>query len=538
MFHNRLKLEEAYFIPVFFGAGVVSYFSYESFPFLLIAFFICLFGFLTYYFRYFLFLTLLFAGYGWMHIRANYIVDTQFITQPVENIKLKGIVENIELSSRGQRVVIDIEDHDTLKKVRLRVWKSEDLIPGQTIVFRAHLFPFSEKLTPYSFDFKQAAFYQGINASGRILKVIHKSDPQKKWLQRVRQGIKDRILKNMNGPVKNLAVALTIGDKSGIPQKTREAFSKSGLSHILSISGLHLSLIAFFLMFFFRLVFSLFLILHERYPMYKVTPILAWAFLLPYNFISGAGFPVQRAFIMMSLFILGVITDRRTVSLYSVCLAAFCIMLVCPESVMSVSFQLSFGAVLPIIAFYEKNTLPALVKPLVSTIVASIGTLPFSITVFKYITLQAMTGNILALPLFSYIIMPLTMLSFLGIGYYFLEVTLNWLVWIANYVSFLQWSYIPVPATSTPYFLLLFVIGGLWVCLIQNKWRFWGIGLILLSPLFYKPVTAPNVLISPDGMVRAWKVNSNTYYTDNLRGGKFYLDEWEKVYAIRIFRNK
>jgi len=532
-----LSVEESYFVPVAFGVGIVGYFSYGSLSFLLIASLICLFGFLTYYARYFIFVALCCLGYAWVQVKTDHIVDTKFIKEPIDNVVLKGTVESIEEFPKNQRITLSIDGDELLKKIRLRLWKSEQLTPGQTIKFKAHLLPFLEKPTPYSFDFKRDAFYKGINATGRVVRIIHKSEPQKRWIQRVRENIKQRTHKYISGPAKHLAVALTTGDKSGISQKIKDDFSRAGTSHILAISGLHLSLIAFFLIFFFQFLMSLIPVLHERYPVHKVMPVITWVFLLFYHFISGAGFPVQRAFIMISLFILGTIVDRRTISLYSVCLAAFFIMLIYPESIISVSFQLSFGAVLPIIALYERKRFSPWITPLISTVVASIGTLPFSITVFKYMTLQAITGNLLSLPLFSYIIMPLTMLSFLGFGYYFLEITLGWLTKIAAFTASLQWSHISVPATVTPYFLLFFIVGGLWVCLVQNKWRFGGILFILIAPLFYRPVITPNILVSPDGCVRAWKVNGEIYYTDNIRKGKFDLDEWEKVYAIRIFKD-
>lgn len=534
---NLLSLEENYFTPVFFGGGITYYFYNASFPSLLTLSLLFFFCFLTFYIRYALFVALFFAGYGWMEYRTH-IINTQFIQEPLEDIKLTGIVSNVELFPKNQRVTIDIPHHPFLQKIRLRVWKTEELIPGQTITFRANLMPFSQKTTPYSFDFKRDAFYKGINASGRVVKIMDKKNPKKQWLERLRQKIGNNIRNNMNGPAKELAVALTIGDKNGIPQKIRNYFADSGTSHILAISGLHLSLIAFFLLLFLQFIFCFFPILHEKYPIYKITPCIAWLFLLLYNFVSGTGYPVQRAFIMVSLFIVGIIIDRRTISLYSVCLAAFFIMILFPECIVNVSFQLSFGAVVPIIALYEKQQFSNWLSPIVSTVTASLGTLPFSIIVFKYTTLQAITGNLLALPLFSYIIMPLTMVSFFGFGFYFLEMTLNWLIWIAKFTSSLWWAHIPIPATTKPYFLLFFVCGGLWLCLVQNRLRFLGIIPIILSPLVYFPAHAPNFLTSSDGAVKAWRVNQKIYYTDSIRKGKFYLEEWERVYGIRIVKNK
>jgi hypothetical protein len=130
------------------------------------------------------------------------------------------------------------------------------------------------------------------------------------------------------------------------------------------------------------------------------------------------------------------------------------------------------------------------------------------------------------------------MLSFFGFGFFFLEITLNWLIAIAHFASSLWWAHIAIPATTKPYFLLFFVGGGLWLCLVQNRTRFFGLIPILLSPLVYYPAKAPNFLQSPDGVVKAWRVGEKVYYTKNKRKGRFYLEEWERVYAIKIFSSK
>ena len=576
-----LSLEEFYFIPVFLGAGIAFYFNQDIFFLGLMIGFMSLISFFikvnTH--RFFKTLGLFFLvfclGYGWISLRTHYL-HTSFVQEPLYSVDLVGRIESIETISshyafakrdsqhslahaskqfeqeglkdqiktpiKVKRAVIHIlksplsHKIQTLKKVRLRLEENTQLEPGQVIHFCANLRPIGDKITPYSFDFKRDAFYKGINAVGVIKKISYCEAPKRKSFERLRHKIATRLRTKMKSEAKELAVALTVGDKNGIPKDIRNYFADTGTSHILVIAGLHLSIIGLFLISLLQRVTSLFPILHERFPMHKVNLCLAWFFLLFYNLISGSAYPVQRAFIMISLMILGVLIDRRTISLYSLCLAAFFIMILSPESVISVSFQLSFAAVLPLVALYEKHQFPSWLSPIVTTITASLGTLPFCIVVFRYTTLHAITGNLLVVPFFAYLVMPFMLLSFFGWGLSILEFLLNVMIAMVKFISHFKGAHIDIASPSGPYFIFLFVTGGLILCLIQSRLRFSGLPLILLSPLFYCPVHAPDRLESADGKVKAWRVEKNMFQTKSYN--RFILDEWERVYAIKIQYNQ
>ena len=406
--------EERYFIPVFFGAGIASFFYLFSISWVLIGLGLMIGGYGCFYHRYFMFLFLFFLGYLWIAFRTL-MLGTQFLQKPLRDVVLEGIVENVEMSQRSQHVTMKLKKHQEeipafVLKVKLRAWKNIEIIPGQKMKCLVDLEPFHEKITPYSFDAKREAFYKKINATGEIRKVLFMYDLKQhsffEKIERLRKNIAHNIRLHIKAPEREIAVALTVGEKNAIPQKVRAYFMDSGTAHILSISGMHLGVIGFFVMFFVNFCLSFAPVLREKYPVYKWSSVITWFFLLGYLLISGAGYPIQRAFIMATLFMLGIIIDRRILSLYSVCGAALMIMIITPESIINPGFQLSFSAVIPLVAVYEKCRISSWMAPLVSTLIASIGTLPMSVVTFKYITLQALTGNLIILPFFSYIIMP------------------------------------------------------------------------------------------------------------------------------------
>jgi competence protein ComEC len=242
--------------------------------------------------------------------------------------------------------------------------------------------------------------------------------------------------------------ALTTGQRASIDEDLRNAFNATGLAHILSISGTHFGLFSVFL-------FSIFRFLIRALP-YRIlqwitiflTPsqaaaILCLPFMLAYLGLSGGSIPAVRSFIMIGLFLLGLVIGRKGLWLNSLLFAAFILTLWEPEVILDLSFQLSFLAVLFI--GFSLNTREDEIKQtekikegtefppflrrvymyfrnaLLLTLSASIGTAPLVAYHFHYFSIISPVSNLLITPIIGFILTPLSILSsflFLITGYY------------------------------------------------------------------------------------------------------------------------
>src|ERR1700746_2409945 len=136
-------------------------------------------------------------------------------------------------------------------------------------------------------------------------------------------------------------------------EEVKQAFRDSGLSHLLAIAGLHLGLVGGFVFFTVRGGLALIPWVALRYPIKKITAIVTLIVLFCYLMISGAAIPTQRAFVMTGIVFAAILIDRLRLSMRICALAAMVILVLAPASLVGVSFQMSFGAVVALIAVYE-----------------------------------------------------------------------------------------------------------------------------------------------------------------------------------------
>lgn len=241
------------------------------------------------------------------------------------------------------------------------------------------------------------------------------------------------ITENFNVYSGALISAITIGQRSNMSEELRDAFNSTGLAHILSISGTHFGLFSVFLFGMFRfLIKSLPYRVLQRITIY-ITPsqgaaLLCLPFMVAYLGLSGWNIPAVRSFIMISLFLAGLLIGRKGFWLNSLLFAAFVIVLWSPDALFSLSFQLSFIAVLCIgfsVGYMEKDKessiLHVLRSSLFLTLAASLGTAPLVAYHFHYFSVISPMSNLVITPLIGFVLLPLSLLSafvFLFTGHY------------------------------------------------------------------------------------------------------------------------
>ncbi len=280
---------------------------------------------------------------------------------PMRGAAITGIVRAIELLPEGQRVTLAsarIADQPAplarMLRVRLRASDWLDAEVGDTVRLNALVKPPAPPAYPGAWDLQRDAFYAGYAGYGFALgpaEVVAKGAPSGfaqtvRWL---RDSIDQRIAGVLPGASGSIAATLLTGVTTAIPAPDREAFRDSGLAHILAVAGLHVGIVMGLAMGFARLALAL----SERASLHWPAKAIAAAFALAagggYLILTGSHVPIMRSFAMACLFTLAVIAGRRAVSLRGLAVAAAALMLLAPEQVMGVSFQMSFSAVLALI---------------------------------------------------------------------------------------------------------------------------------------------------------------------------------------------
>ena len=328
----------------------------------------------------------------------------------------------------------------------------------------------------------------------------------------------------------------------------------SGLAHILSISGLHIVFVVGLVMGLVRYGIALVPPLALRVDAKKIAAVLALAAALFYTALAGAPVPAQRASIMAGFALLAILLDRTALSLRLIAWAAVLVLLIAPESLTGASFQMSFAAVIALIAAWEAargcrtrlheraelsewrwlwRTGAWIGSSLATTLIASVATGAFAAYHFNRLSLLGVVANLLGVPLTGFWIMPFGLLAMLLMPFgleRFGLVPMGWgvegLNGIARYVA--SW---PEAATLVPSLpgasLWLLTLGGLWFCLWRRRWRYAGLPVVALA-LMLSPGKAPDLLMSEDGRVLGLRDERGAVHIASARTDRFISDAWAR----------
>ena len=169
----------------------------------------------------------------------------------------------------------------------------------------------------------------------------------------MREAIDQRIRAVLPGDKGAIASALITGKRDAISTPVNDAMYISGIGHVLSISGYHMAVVAGMIFFALRALFALMPAFANRYPIKKWAALAALGAAAFYLLLSGAEVATQRSFIMIAIVLIGVMVDRPTLTLRTLTVAAFGVLLLAPEAVVHPSFQMSFAATLALVAGYQ-----------------------------------------------------------------------------------------------------------------------------------------------------------------------------------------
>jgi len=366
-------------------------------------------------------------------------------------VEVIGVVRNIEvrperpirLSIAPHTINNDADNLPAMLRLVSRKSVAPSIRPGEVVRFQAILTKPNGPIVPGGYDFSKAARFQGIGASGFITsdifienKVINNNDIHH-YINVIRKKLEQQILHYIPGQEGAVAAALLVGFRHNLSLETTEDLRRAGLAHLLAISGLHMGLISGVAFYFFEFLFAAIPAIGLRVLPKKLAVIPTWSVAFFYLLLSGANVSAIRAFIMVTIALLAVLADRKVLSLRSVALAALALMVLWPESVVSIGFQMSFAATAGLVAFYEVwsqrkrlsvsadqtpnlgTVRPGIVMRLVQYVTAIGGTsliaqasiAPFALYHFHTLSLIGLAANILVLPIISFCVMPLLLLG-------------------------------------------------------------------------------------------------------------------------------
>ncbi|KJV65445.1 MULTISPECIES: ComEC/Rec2 family competence protein [Ehrlichia] len=517
-------------IPVLQGVGIIAYFSLNREPqddlliylacLLLVSLvFICLKKYSI------LFLSIFFVVLGFIsvQVKAHYFVRNTLRHQVYVRNVVARVKEISTKQSYKRLIVCDIKNSQyKIKCVRLEVRTKLDnrIVIGDIVQFSAIIYPPSAAVSPFSYDFSRIAYFKNISAVGFTISNVYLLKKNRnrqiiEYIELVRFGIYKILLRSLTEDSANILSALLIGKKEGIKDDIMDAIRNTGIAHLFAISGLHLSFIAGLFFTLLRNLLVLFTRFAERYNIKKISAVIAIVMSLIYLLIAGMPVSAQRAFIMVSCIFIGVLIDRNHNNLCSIAIASFVILLINPESLLSPSFQMSFAAVLALVASRNiflrlvmmNNILQYFLSIILSSLIASLATLPYVIYHFNYFSIAGVFANLLAIPITTFFIMPLGLL-YIVLGIVNLEFCISWmvessvrvLIHITQYISKINGLIVLLHAFSSVSILVI-TLGFLFLCLWKGSVRFYGLILIVLGVFIGINYITPDVIVNQYNIV-------------------------------------
>jgi competence protein ComEC len=489
---------------------------------------------------------------------ATLIAAAPVLERRTGPLEVEARVLEVELLPDGARIVAAPRGLGP-ERVRLRLRRDGALLePGDWVRVRAVLLPPPPPVMPGAYDFQRQAWFDRLGAVGFSVGPAARIEPpagegRSSWsvaVARLRHAMTERILSVLPGETGAVAAALITGQRGAIPAELNAAYRDSGLAHLLSISGIHMSLVAGIAFVAIRALLALVPPLVLRWNVKKGAAALALVLIVAYTVLSGASVPAQRSCLMTGLALVAVTIDRLHLSMRVVAWAAVAVMLVTPSGVLGPSFQMSFAAVVALIAFYEAfgarlSAWRAERGPLgrfgfyfaalaLTTIIATLATTPFSIYHFNRFALHGLAANAVAVPLTGFWVMPSAMLACLllpfGLEAWGL-VPMGWGVALINAVAVevASWPAATIAIRALPpEGLLLVTLGGIWLCVWRRRWRLWGFVPVALGAGTLFLERPPDVILSHDAKVMAVLARDGSYMLSGTRAGSLVEETWTR----------
>lgn len=487
-------------------------------------------------------------------------------------VSVSGNVVSVDRSSRTRMVMIlaperidGLEPSRLPKRLRLSLPERAGVPPpGARVAFAARLSPLPSPVEPGGFDYGRSLWLEGIGGTGRVtsetVTVLAPPDallPLAAWLSELRAGMGARIRAVLAEPYASFAEALITGERSTIPAEIKNSLLVSGLFHILSISGLHMWLVAGGVFWALRAALALFPALALRHPIRKWAAGAALLMALFYMLLADGGVATVRSFIMVAIVFFAIIVDRPALSMRNLALAAVIILVIDPEAAIEAGFQMSFLAVLGLVTFYEAWShykqsrgdgssrerhwsrrlaawvASAFLASLVTSLIAGFSSSLPAAYHFGRISPYGVLANGMAIPVVGGLVMPFALMAALlmplGLEQLPLLIMgkgLELVILISDFVAALPGAN-EVIARPPALAMTVVVAGLLLLCLLAGPLRLAGVVVMAVGGLLmvWAP-PPPDLIIETSGQNVALRNDSGQLVPAQPRRARFAVEKW------------
>ena len=465
-------------------------------------------------------------GFGWAGGRAQWqLADHLPESWEVRDIEVVGVVAALpQRFERGERFVFDVESVLTAEAVVPRriflswyhPWdelesgeqeaSARAVHPGERWRFTVRLKRPHGSANPYGFDYEAWLLERGIRATGTIRarnEIVRIDDFV--WqpgyvVEHLRDRLRERFLVELPGaPYTGVLTALAMGDQRAIPGAQWQVFNRTGVTHLVSISGLHVTMIAALCAALASWLWRRSERLMLRLPAQKAAVLAGWAAALAYALLAGFEVPAQRTLYMLSVVGLSLCSGRNLGVSRTLLLALLSVLVLDPWAVLATGFWLSFGAVA--VLFFvstarvgarttERRWMTGLAQWGTTQWAVTVGSLPLLLLFFQQFSLVSPLANAVAIPLVSFVITPLALAyallpwpPLLHLDHWLMSQLMALLEWLAGW---------PVWQQAAPpwWTVLLAAVGVGWLLLPRGFPARW-LGVCLLGPALFFPPARP-----------------------------------------------
>lgn len=443
---------------------------------------------------------LFFLGFFNIQKQTYYFKDDLRILNHINQgkVTVEGIVKESPVSYEEKDVLVircihilkDKSYLPTAGIIRLAIPPDLDFRYGDFIRFQSNLRKIQNFNNPGRFNYERYMNLQGIYVSGFVndaseIVLLRKNtagDLRLK-LESFRQYLRKIIAGNSLSPAREVLEAMTLGNQNEIPAEIRDNFSKTGTSHILSISGLHVGMVAVTSFFFIFLLLKSSEWMMLKFNIIKIAAGTAFLMVFSYALIAGMGVTVVRATLMAFIFLLALLFGKQKDFYNTLAIAGLIILTISPEALFDISFQLSFASVLAIIyivprisfSFSDKrSTLPLWLKSVIHYILATVavcvaatlGTLPLIIYYFDRMSLVTILANLIVVPLLGTLTLAVAMFFilfsfsptisgfFIQLASFLTQISIN----VIHHLATLSWSSLSVAKPNLAEIALFYLI--------------------------------------------------------------------------------
>ncbi|MDR2112561.1 MAG: DNA internalization-related competence protein ComEC/Rec2 [Candidatus Accumulibacter sp.] len=474
-------------------------------------------------------------GFAWAAWRAECRLADQLPRDwEVRDIQLSGVVAALpQRFERGERFAFDVESVTTPgarvpRRILLswyRAWddagENEDaagkeenaarnLRPGERWRFTVRLKRPHGNANPHGFDYEAWLLERGFRATG----TVRARDEAARldefvWrpgyaVERMRDALRQRFRATLpEAPYAGVLIALAIGDQRAIPGAQWEMFRRTGITHLISISGLHVTMLAALCAVLANALWRRGERLMLWLPAQKAAVAIGWLAALAYTVLAGFEVPAQRTLYMLSVVVLALCSGRNLGVIRTLLLALLAVLIFDPWAVLAVGFWLSFGAVA--VLFFvgaarvgenpretegARRWQAGLRQWGAAQWAVTLGGLPLLLLFFQQFSLVSPLANAVAIPVVSFAVTPLALIyvlipwpPVLHFDHWLLARLMDLLGWLADWPV---WQQPAPPSWSVP----LALAGVIWLLLPRGFPARW-LGLCLLAPMLAMPPARP-----------------------------------------------